>query len=68
MTGEPDILRGWKEIERYLRMGRKAILRAGYPVRRENSPGTRRPGVFAVRQEILAHALRKNHITITGTA
>lgn len=52
---EPDILRGWKEIEEYLRMGRKAIRRAGYPVRYEG--GSRR-NVFALRHELLEYAQR----------
>ena len=59
---EPDILRGWKEIERYVGLGRKAILRAGYPVRSENSPGVRRPSIFAIRKELLDHALRGNTV------
>lgn len=52
---EPEILRGWKEIEEYLRMTRKSILRAGYPVHHE---GTSRRNVYAIRRELLEYAQR----------
>lgn len=52
---DPEILRGWKEIEEYLRMGRRAIRRAGYPVRYE---GASRRNVFALRHELLEYAQR----------
>ncbi len=51
-----DILRGWKEIEAYLRMKRKAILRNGYPIRFEGGDTEQRRNVFAVRGELLRHA------------
>lgn len=51
-----EILRGWKEIEDFLCMGREAIRRAGYPVRYEY---TSKRNVFALRQEILDHAVKK---------
>lgn len=57
---DPEILRGWKEIEEYLRMGRKAIRRAGYPVHFEVGPGVKLPRVYAFRAELLAHAQRTN--------
>lgn len=65
---DSDILRGWKEIECYVGMTRKAILRAGYPVRYEDNPSVRRPSVFAIRKELLDHALRGNHVSSRGTA
>lgn len=34
MDGRADKLEGWGEIEAYLRLTRKTILRRGYPVRR----------------------------------
>lgn len=52
---ESEILRGWKEIEEYLRMGRRAIRRAGYPVRYE---GASRRNVYALRRELLEYAQR----------
>lgn len=53
-----DVLRGWKEIEDFLRMGRKAILRARYPVRCERGAAMKRPSVYAFRGELLEHARR----------
>lgn len=67
-VAEKEILRGWKEITHYVGLGRKAILRAGYPVRYEASPGVRRPSVFAIRTELLEHALRGNHVSSRGVA
>lgn len=65
---EPDILRGWKEIERYVGMGRKAILRAGYPVRCEGGQGVERRNIYAIRKELLDHALRGSHLPTGGAA
>lgn len=65
---EPDILRGWKEIERYVGMGRKAILRAGYPVRCEGGDGVTRRNIFAIRKELLDHALRGARLPREGAA
>lgn len=55
MGGEMPILRGWKEIEAYLGMGRKAIIRAGYPVRSEENS----LNVLALRSELLAFAKKR---------
>ncbi|MBD5417348.1 MAG: hypothetical protein HDR50_06755 [Desulfovibrio sp.] len=65
---EPDILRGWKEIERYLGMGRKAILRAGYPIRCEGGDGVTRRNIYAIRKELLDHARRGARFFIDGAA
>ena len=55
MGGESPILRGWKEIEAYLGIGRKAIIRAGYPVRSEDNS----LNVLALRSELLAFAKKR---------
>ena len=65
---EPDILRGWKEIERYVGMGRKAILRAGYPIRCEGGDGVTRRNIYAIRKELLDHALRGARLPTEGAA
>ena len=57
-----EILRGWKEIEAYLGMGRKAIIRAGYPVRRESNSRN----IMALRSEILAFVRKKKLIGAPG--
>lgn len=57
-AGECDLLRGWKEIEAFLCMGRKSILRAGYPVRHEGDEGAAVRNVYALRDELLEHAQR----------
>lgn len=57
-----DILRGWKEIESYLKMDRKAILRHHYPIHYEGSGKLMRRNIFAVRQELLEHALTRDRI------
>ena len=54
---EPDILRGWKEIEKYVGMTRQNILSCGYPVHREEREGMNGVSVFAVRRELLDYAL-----------
>lgn len=53
---EPEILRGWKEIEAFLGMKRPNILSCGYPIRHEARKGRRGVSVFAVKKELLAHA------------
>ncbi|MDE7240280.1 hypothetical protein [Desulfovibrio sp.] len=57
---EAEILRGWKEIERFLGMKRDAIQRAQYPIRCEYGEGSTRRNVFALRQELLDHARGKS--------
>lgn len=47
-----DILRGWKEIEKYVGLDRKTIISQGYPVRSHGDGSA----VFAVRRELLDHA------------
>lgn len=60
---EPDILRGWKEIERYVGLTRKNIISCGYPVHREERAGRDGVSVFAVRRELLDHALGRPLLT-----
>lgn len=58
-----DLLRGWKEIESFLRLSRKAIRKSGYPVHRET--GSRNPGrspVFAFKSELAHHMSQKQEI------
>ena len=50
MDGRKDKLEGWGEIEAYLRLTRKTILRRGYPVRRVGGE------VFARISTLDAHA------------
>ena len=50
MDGRADKLEGWGEIEAYLRLTRKTILRRGYPVRRVGGE------VFARISALDAHA------------
>ena len=50
MDGRADKLEGWGEIEAYLRLTRKTILRRGYPVRRVGGE------VFARISTLDAHA------------
>lgn len=59
---EKDILRGWKEIEEFVGMNRKAILSNGYPVRCEGGACPARRNIFAVRQELLEHALTRDRV------
>lgn len=47
------LLRGWKEIEKYVGLDRKTIIAQGYPVRKANTGS-----VFAIREELLKHAMR----------
>ena len=65
---DPEILRGWKEIEAFLRMGRRAIRRAGYPVHLEKAPGVKLPRVYAFRAELLAPAQRANHVSASSAS
>ena len=44
-------LRGWKEIERHVRLSRKTILLQGYPIHRTKELGS----VFAFVEELDAH-------------
>lgn len=60
---EPDILRGWKEIEKYVGMTRKSILSCGYPVHKEDRDCKDCVSVFAVRKELLDFALGKPLVT-----
>lgn len=62
---EPDILRGWKEIEAFLGMTRKTILASGYPIRCEGGEGVTRRSVFAFRSELMAHSRSKKVFTRT---
>lgn len=48
---EAGLLHGWKEIEKYLGLDRKTVVRQGYPVRR-----ARTGSVYALREELLRHA------------
>lgn len=47
-------------------MGRKAILRAGYPVRREEGDGLTRRNIYAIRKELLDHALSGSRLPTGG--
>lgn len=60
---EPDILRGWKEIENYTGLTRKHIIACGYPVHREERSGLEGVSVFAIRKELLDYALGRPLIT-----
>lgn len=51
-----DILQGWKEIEAYLGLTRKTILKMGYPVRKEGGTGTSQERIYAIREELFEHA------------
>lgn len=52
MEEKSPILQGWKEIEDYVGLNRKTILKQGYPVR-QNKDGR----VCAVKHELLDHAM-----------
>lgn len=39
MEKKIQFLQGWKEIEAYLRLGRRAIIARGYPVRKSLTGG-----------------------------
>ena len=52
-SSEKDVLSGWGEIERYMRMTRPTILRKGYPIRKEIA-GI----VWALRTELEVHRLK----------
>ena len=49
--GNVKRLRGWKEIERHVRLSRKTILLQGYPIHKTKKLG----GVFAYTEELDAH-------------
>lgn len=49
--GSVKRLRGWKEIERHVRLSRKTILMQGYPIHRTKELGS----VFAYAEELDAH-------------
>lgn len=44
-------------------MRREAILRAGYPIRRESGRGKTRRNVFAIRAELMEHARQQAQIS-----
>ena len=52
---DDDILWGWKEIERVMGISMYVLRTHGYPVRRSPS-GTRKPRVWASREELMRHA------------
>lgn len=56
---EQDLLRGWKEIERYIGLTRPTILDCGYPVRRECRKGRTGVSVFASKKELRDFALSR---------
>lgn len=49
--GSVKRLRGWKEIERHVRLSRKTILLQGYPIHRTKELGS----VFAYTEELDTH-------------
>lgn len=55
---DSNILRGWKEIESYLRLTRKAIRACGYPVRREFGKRRKVWSVYALKSELDAFMRR----------
>ena len=56
---DKEILRGWKEIERYLGISRPAILANAYPIRKGKTKN-----VFALKTE-LDEFLQNNEFFIT---
>lgn len=48
-----EILHGWKNIEKYIGLNRKTILRQGYPVKKLGTGS-----VHAIREELLKHAMQ----------
>lgn len=56
---DKEFLRGWKDIEAFLGMSRKTIIRCGYPIRKEGDETEAKASVFALRSELLCHAKRR---------
>lgn len=54
MQKNENLLRGWKEIEDYIRLTRNTILENGYPIRAD-----KRKRVYAFKNEIDAFMLRE---------
>lgn len=54
MKQDTDFLRGWKEIQAYLKMSRNSIIRYGYPVHCESDND--KTMVFAIKSQLIEWA------------
>lgn len=59
LSQQSEILRGWKEIEDFLRLTRKTIIANGYPLHSHKGPRNRKR-IYAIKRELLDFAARQD--------